>query len=156
MGLDQYLYANKNIGNAEWRGEVERKQFSQIITAMNADEMVANDEMACVNLAVKVGYWRKANQIHHWFVNNVQDGEDECREYPVSRQDLTELLTACVLAKETPDEADELLPPLEGFFFGSYEIDEYYWQDIDHTISLLSRLLETLDDEWTFTYRASW
>ena len=26
----------------------------------------------------QVGYWRKANQIHNWFVENVQDGEDDC------------------------------------------------------------------------------
>ena len=31
------------------------------------------------------GYWRKANQIHKWFVDNVQGGIDDCRPYPVSQ-----------------------------------------------------------------------
>lgn len=40
-----------------------------------------------------VAYWRKANQIHRWFVENVQGGDDDCREYYVSREQLKELLT---------------------------------------------------------------
>lgn len=40
----------------------------------------------------EVGYWRKANAIHQWFVTNVQDGKDDCKEYDVSREQLEELL----------------------------------------------------------------
>lgn len=40
----------------------------------------------------EVGYWRKANAIHNWFVENVQDGEDDCKEYYVSKEQLEELL----------------------------------------------------------------
>lgn len=39
-----------------------------------------------------VAYWRKANQIHGWFVENVQRGEDDCKEYYVSRKRLKKLL----------------------------------------------------------------
>lgn len=38
-----------------------------------------------------VAYWRKANQIHNWFVENVQDGIDNCGYYIVSKEQLTEL-----------------------------------------------------------------
>ncbi len=34
------------------------------------------------------GYWRKANGIHAWFVQNVQEGEDDCKEYYVSQSKL--------------------------------------------------------------------
>jgi len=40
----------------------------------------------------EVAYWRKANQIHKWFVDNVQDGEDDCKEYYVSHEQLKQLL----------------------------------------------------------------
>lgn len=43
----------------------------------------------------KVGYWRKANQIHKWFVENVQDYEDDCDIYEVSEKQLKELLDTC-------------------------------------------------------------
>jgi hypothetical protein len=40
----------------------------------------------------EVAYWRKANHIHQWFVENVQGGEDNCQEYRVSREQLQTLL----------------------------------------------------------------
>ena len=43
----------------------------------------------------QVAYWRKANQIHNWFVKNIQDGNDDCGYYEVSRQQLQELLSVC-------------------------------------------------------------
>ena len=42
-----------------------------------------------------VGYWRKANQIHNWFVNNVQDGEDDCGTYEVTEEQFVDLLDIC-------------------------------------------------------------
>ena len=42
-----------------------------------------------------VGQWRKANQIHNWFVQNVQGGEDDCGEYVVSRFQLERLKATC-------------------------------------------------------------
>lgn len=44
-----------------------------------------------------VGYWRKANAIHRWFVENVQDGEDDCDYHrEVTAEDLTELRDLCI------------------------------------------------------------
>ena len=43
----------------------------------------------------EVAYWRKANQIHRWFVDNVQNGIDECQKSPVTRQQLCDLLVVC-------------------------------------------------------------
>ncbi len=44
----------------------------------------------------QVGQWRKANAIHRWFVDRVQGGEDDCREAPVSREQLAELRALCL------------------------------------------------------------
>lgn len=47
-------------------------------------------------IAEQVGYWRKANHIHDWFVNNIQDGEDDCDYHrEVTKADLEELLDIC-------------------------------------------------------------
>ena len=44
----------------------------------------------------EVGYWRKANQIHNWFVDKVQDGEDDCEyHHEVTKEILEELLDTC-------------------------------------------------------------
>ena len=42
-----------------------------------------------------VADWRKANHIHKWFVDNVQDGEDDCGTYEVTREQLEDLLDIC-------------------------------------------------------------
>ena len=44
----------------------------------------------------QVGYWRKANQIHNWFIEHVQDGEDDCCYHnEVTKEVLEELLDTC-------------------------------------------------------------
>lgn len=45
----------------------------------------------------EVGYWRKANHIHLWFVNNVQDGIDDCcYHHEVTKELLEELRDTCI------------------------------------------------------------
>lgn len=47
-------------------------------------------------VCLTIGYWRKANQIHKWFVENCQDGVDECqRSNPISKDQLLELRSLC-------------------------------------------------------------
>lgn len=48
-----------------------------------------------VTFSEMVGYWRKANHIHKWFVDNVQKGKDDCNEYYVSIQKLHQLRDTC-------------------------------------------------------------
>lgn len=45
----------------------------------------------------EVGYWRKANAIHAWFERKYADdyGLENCKDYPVSKEDLIELRNTC-------------------------------------------------------------
>lgn len=113
----------------------------------------------------QVGYWRKANQIHQWFVDNVQDGVDDCREYMVEKEKLKELLDICIKIKElyAKDKdkfevyAKEHLPTQQGFFFGNYDYEDMYMQDINDTIEILQVIYEDEEDVWpAFYYAASW
>jgi len=52
-------------------------------------------------------YWRKANHIHRWFVDNCQDGIDECQLSEVTRKDLNELLNKC---NDILNKANKMLP----------------------------------------------
>ena len=103
-------------------------------------------------------YWRKANQIHNWFVENVQGGVDDCKEYHVSQEKLKELVTLCkkvLLEKsvlQNKELAKELIPTTSGFFFGSTEYDDYYFEELQDTINAL----ENLDPNCDYYYRASW
>jgi len=52
--------------------------------------------------------------------------------------------------------AKEKLPPASGFFFGSTEMDEGYWQDIENTIEILKRAIEAKNDGLYIYYQSSW
>ena len=105
----------------------------------------------------EVGYWRKANAIHLWFVENVQEGVDDCGIYEVSKEQLEDLLDVCHLVVENPAVAEEYLPTTSGFFFGSTEYDEWYIQDIKYTIEVLTKILAETDFEThMIAYRSSW
>ena len=106
----------------------------------------------------EVMYWRKSNQIHQWFVDNVQNGEDDCKEYYVSRDQLQTLLDVVkkvLLFKPSKEKAAELLPTQGGCFVGSEDYDEYYWQDLEETKKGLTELLAE-PDIGDFHYQSSW
>ena len=43
----------------------------------------------------EVMYWRKANAIHKWFVDNCQNGEDNCQPHLVRKTKIKELRDVC-------------------------------------------------------------
>lgn len=50
----------------------------------------------------QVADWRKANAIHKWFVEKIQDGEDDCQFHrEVTESDLEELLDTCKTVLES-------------------------------------------------------
>lgn len=108
-------------------------------------------------ISERAGYWRKANAIHKWFVDNVQGGNDDCGDYEVSEEQLQTLLDTCkkVLADKT--QAEQLLPTKSGFFFGGTDIDEWYFKDVENTITILESALSTPKDSYpSFEYTSSW
>jgi hypothetical protein len=105
----------------------------------------------------EVAYWRKANAIHGWIINRT-NAIDDCTPIALRKQDLYELRELCikVLDSNNKETAEELLPPTTGFFFGSYEVDDWYWEDIKETITKLNDVLDQSVDDAMFEYIASW
>lgn len=154
MGLDMYLNKRVFIGaNYEYR-----KVKGNINITMGEDDTPININFNKLDsIEEKIGYWRKANHIHNWFVENVQDGNDDCDTYSVSIEDLKELLDICTKILEDSSLAEELLPRTQGFFFGSIEYDEYYYDSIRYTISVLKEAIEGfIPGITTYYYRSSW
>lgn len=155
MGLDMYLKARAHIGGYDFLAQAEREAFDKVINAVSANNLYDKDTPS-VDVSITVGYWRKANAIHGWFVENVQDGKDECKEHYVSREQLERLLEDCLTVMADNSKAMSLLPPTQGFFFGTYELDEWYWGYIRETAEMIGKLLKTVPAEWDFLYRSSW
>lgn len=112
------------------------------------------------SLTFDVGYWRKANQIHNWFVENVQDGEDDCKSYYVDPDKLRELLNICkhiLKLKRWKAYARKNLPTCAGFFFGGTEYDEYYLSDIKSTVEIIEKVFADFDERSdSLYYESSW
>lgn len=109
------------------------------------------------SFGVEVGYWRKANHIHNWFVKNVQNGTDECDMYEVNKEKLIELRDVCKEVINNTTKAESLLPTQSGFFFGGVEYDELYFTKTQTTIDIINKVLEETDFEKDMiTYRSSW
>jgi hypothetical protein len=106
-------------------------------------------------VTVRVGYWRKANQIHKWFVDNIQEGVDDCGDYYVSRESLQALRALCQQVIDFGHLATDKLPPQSGFFFGRDTVDEYYFRDLEDTIKIIDGAL-ALPSSWGLEYSSSW
>jgi len=91
MGLDMYLYKKHYVKN--WDHNTDRK--FEIVVKLNGENHTVIDTSKISSIQEDVGYWRKANQIHDWFVKNCQNGEDNCQESYVDQSKLEELLQIC-------------------------------------------------------------
>src|SRR5579859_810297 len=148
MGLDMYLYANKYLWSYPKDGK--DAQISKDIAALCE---VPNMEVK--EVMIQAAYWRKANQVHDWFVKNVQNGVDDCGHYEVSREQLADLLAVANKVNADKKLAPQLLPTAKGFFFGNTEYGEWYDQDIEETIDQITKAL-ALPESWEFKYHSSW
>ena len=88
-----------------------------------------------------IACWRKANQIHHFIVENYGKGVDDCKSIYLTDGQLGQILDAIKEVGNDPVKAEKLLPPTEGYFFGTQEIDKYYWQDLAYTKEVLEKTL---------------
>ena len=149
MGLDMYLTAEKY----QWGAFDE--EDTPITKAVNTVLDTKGHQVSTIR--INACDWRKANQIHAWFVENVQGGEDECQRHHVDMDQLKALVALCKEVLANKDKAEELLPTQEGFFFGSTDYDGYYFVSLQETID---KLTPFISDEywlrWDFYYQSSW
>jgi len=149
MGLDMYLSKKTYVKYWDHNGDNNYE-----VKVTKAGQPTNIDPKKVKYIIEEAGYWRKANQIHRWFVENVQNGVDNCGDYYVGSEKLAELLDLCKKVKADHSLADELLPSASGFFFGGTEYDEWYFNDIENTIDVLEEALK--DDRADYYYSSSW
>lgn len=139
MGLDMYLM-RANREEAEGWDNLNREERSQILGPWK-----------------EVCYWRKANQIRQWFVDNCNYPADgNCEEVEVTKEDLERLMDTCREVLDNHDLAAELLPRSNGFFFGGQEYDEWYFDDLIDTYKSCQYILETTDWEKEKVIYSDW
>lgn len=183
MGLDMYLSVipkvkslkeltslKKKLTIAYFKGTFEKElkafkdknkfiydipvEINDYITKENFEKCMTENDYK-IELSMRLGYWRKFNALHAWFVKNVQNGEDECKPHIVTKLQLEGLYEE--LKKINEHNVEEILPNQEGFFFGGTEYDEYYWKEIEYLKGFLLYVLTQVNDrERTLVYQSSW
>lgn len=161
MGLDMYLVAERYV--SEHIGDhPKRKQLTDL-----ANQMLPPDgSFGAITISRNVAYWRKANAIHAWFVDKVQNGTDDCGYYDVELKQLEELRDQCKRVLDDPNRGKEALPTQEGCFFGNTDYGEDYLDDLKNTIEQIDKVIAWIEAEQALTgqkyssidlkYHSSW
>ena len=146
MGLDMYLekevYIGANYEHRQVTGKVD-------ITIKDKHLDIPFNQIATITL--DVAYWRKANQIMNWFTKH-PDWDEDRQEVSVYGKDLLDLASLCNTVLADHSKAEELLPSMEGFFFGSTDYDEYYFADLQDTVDML----KDTDPQEVYKFTVSW
>jgi hypothetical protein len=153
MSLMEILSADIHLREHEQKKDATYEKIKQHIKHFKDNEI--NHQWR--SLRTEVAYWRKANQIHNWFVVHVLNGVDECGTYEVRKESIQELHNLCVgilFKKATPQ---KVLPTKSGFYYGSTDYDHFYMYEIKQTASILENILKNLQfDTHYLVYNFSW
>lgn len=153
MGLDQYL--EKQTYVQQW--EHQKPEEKIFITVKKGDKIHKRIKPERISyITEQVMYWRKANAIHKWFTDNCYEGkENNGEEIYVSSENIKKLLDDIQAVLDDTSLAESILPTESGFFFGTTEYDEWYFDDLRKTKDCFENLLKE-DPEAHYYYRASW
>jgi len=191
MGLDMYMYSAKKVKGLNAKDyeradnavsslnvqesfipkvrESIKGKSKQIFDELDSSVKVRGNYVCWYSIFEDIGYWRKANAIHNFFVQECQNGVDECQLSIVKKTHLKDLLKRCKRAMSLKDiylndgiikdgeGIETFLPTQGGFFFGGTEFNEWYFNDVEETIDLITKVLKETDfDKQVIFYRASW
>ncbi len=107
MGLDMYLSAKRFASGYEFLPEEKREFYKKIVKLAGVK---GSERAQSAEISVTIGYWRKANAIHGWFVRELADGKDECQRIYVTRENLETLRAECL--KGLSQKPEVLVPAL--------------------------------------------
>lgn len=152
MGSDMYLSKKTYVKNWDHMATEDR-----CTVTVSGPRTVDIKPERVSYIVEEVAYWCEANAIHKWFVDNVQDGKDDCEPHRVELHQLEDLRDACLKVLNGEAKAEDVLPPQAGFFFGDTTIDEYYMEDLRDTVKVLDEILSEKNSGYCeFEYQSSW
>lgn len=88
------MYAHRRVYVKQWEHQKPEERYTVDI-ARGGKPVAGIKPERILSVVEDVMYWRKANHIHAWFVDNVQSGNNNQREYLVDWNSLRKLLDCC-------------------------------------------------------------
>lgn len=170
MGLDMYLQKHSYVKNWEHMDKSELHTVTVKLGGKNRPDIKPKRVSYVIE---EIAYWRKFNALHGWFVTNLANQVDDCKEIYVSEENLKELHELLMKVQETlnnaktvetvhkdwngndytvesfdcENELNELgFVPTEGFFFGGQNIDSYFKNNVDNTVKVFEEILAEIEE----------
>lgn len=144
------LFSNSD-GNIAFSLEHDVIEKDYLISKVETEYLVEGEH--------EVAYWRKANQIRQWFVNHIDEFNinDNSEYYTVTKGLLEKLIQDCNNVLNNHSMAEGILPTSSGFFFGSTEYDDWYYDQLESTIEQCRAVIDDTDwDNEVVVYTESW
>lgn len=100
--------------------------------------------------------WRKANQIRQWFVSHYEQNPQEQLKISLTTEDIDALIAEIEIVLQKPELAPHLMPTSDGFFFGSTDYDDDYFEELKDTLQYLENNFEYDPDNEQLLYTEWW
>lgn len=149
MGLDITFYKAKRLKDNETKERLEeiRKELAteylKSIDERNSKLInELEDEKEKINPWNEVAYFRKVNFLIPFF-----GYEENCSNIEIDKYQVEDLIEACNEVLANHDKASFLLPTETGFFFGSTDYDDWYFDDVKSVKTTFESILEDFDQE---------
>ena len=147
MGLDMTFYKAKRSKDNE-----TKERFEEIRKALATEYLKSidernsklinelEDEEEKINPWNEVAYFRKVNFLIPFF-----GYEENCSNIEIDKYQVEDLIEACKEVLANHDKASFLLPTQAGFFFGSTDYDDWYFDDVQNVKEKFEEILADFD-----------
>jgi hypothetical protein len=145
MGLDQYLYIEKDVSDIQNKDELAKLLFSMY--GISGD---------ISSIKTEVGYFRKFNALHELVIKQCGYDVTDDSNIRLDKEACEKILNALEEVEKDHNKAEELVPTTDCFFFGSLDYDEYYYECVENAVKLFKKIIKQLGDYDTVWYMASY
>lgn len=114
------------------------KDYEKLIDELN--------DIDCENFEF-LAYFRKVNFLFEFFSGSLNEEETTA---VITRGEMEELIEKCEFVLNNRDKASEILPTCDGFFFGSLDYDDYYFESVAKVLLSFQVILENYSDDYLY------
>ena len=114
------------------------KDYEKLIDELNDTD--------CENFEF-LAYFRKVNFLFEFFSGSLNEDETTA---VITRGEMEELIEKCEFVLNNRDKASEILPTCDGFFFGSLDYDDYYFESVAKVLLSFQVILENYSDDYLY------
>ena len=119
----------------------------------------------------EIAYFRKVNFLQGYFENKYPDKNLNCEYVRIQKEDVEDIIERCnnilehvtfsedkslegvIWSPKAVEIAKKEMPIKEGFFYGSYEYDSWFFDDVKEVKEVFEKILKETDfDEDTIEY----